>query len=201
MLFKQEFKDLPNLLPVDGELYYLPSFFDRQQSKEMMDLLHASIHWEKEKFTLFGKTIELKRKVAWYGDPGLCYRYSGNTKIALNWSDELVKIRTQLELVTGERFNSCLLNYYHNGSESMGWHRDNEPELVKNAAIASLSFGEERMFKFKHLESGNALSIQLETGSLLLMKGSIQEYWLHALPKTTRSTAPRMNLTFRLLNT
>ncbi|PTB90925.1 alpha-ketoglutarate-dependent dioxygenase AlkB, partial [Marivirga lumbricoides] len=99
----------------------------------------------------------------------------------------------------GETYNSCLLNLYHNGSEGMAWHSDGEKDLKKNGAIASMSFGAERKFAFKHKESKETVALWLENGSLLVMKGSTQTYWLHRLPPTTKVSEPRINLTFRTI--
>ena len=81
----------------------------------------------------------------------------------------------------------------------MGWHSDAEPELKKDGAIASISFGAERKFVFKHKDTGEKVEIMLEHGSLLVMKGTTQAHWLHSLPVSKRVTAPRVNLTFRTI--
>ena len=146
---------------------------------------------------MFGKTIITKREVAWYGDAGLQYTYSGKTKKAIAWTNTLLTLKNIVEEKTSETFNSCLLNLYHNGSEGMGWHADNEKDLKKDAAIASLSLGAERKFSFKHKRSKQTISILLENGSLLLMKGHIQQHWLQQLPASKKISEPRINLTCR----
>ena len=105
-----------------------------------------------------------------------------------------------LQQVTGETFNSCLLNLYHSGGEGMAWHSDGEKDLKKNGAIASMTFGAERKFSFKHKETKETISLTLEHGSLLIMKGETQKHWLHRLPPTKLITQPRINLTFRTIN-
>jgi alkylated DNA repair dioxygenase AlkB len=190
-----------NLLPIDGELFYLPNFLDKTDAVEKFKLLGEEIAWSNEVVTLFGKFIQLSREVAFYGDKGLTYKYSGRLKTAFNWTSILEQIKMLIESHTGLSFNACLLNYYHNGTEGMGWHSDNEKELVENAAIASLSLGDSRDFVLKHKTTGQNVRIHLENGSLLIMKGAIQKYWLHALPKTKKSKHPRINLTFRLMRT
>ena len=110
----------------------------------------------------------------------------------------MLRLKATVEAIAGASFNSCLINLYHHGEEGMSWHSDDEPSLVRGATIASVSLGAERKFAFKHKrEPGLTASIVLEHGSLLLMKGATQEHWLHALPKTKRVSAPRINLTFR----
>ena len=112
----------------------------------------------------------------------------------------MLDLKAMIEKDTSEVFNSCLLNLYHNGSEGMGWHSDNEKELTPEATIASLSLGSSRKFSFKHIESKKTLSLMLQSGRLLLMKGRIQQCWLHQLPKTKKSNSPRINLTFRSID-
>ena len=146
---------------------------------------------------MFGKTIVTARKVAWFGDAGLDYTYSGKTKSPLPWSELLLKLKRLTEEKTGHLFNSCLLNLYHNGSEGMGWHRDNESSIVPHSPIACLSLGAERRFHFKHTTTKERITLELAPGSLLVMAGETQTHWQHALPKSTRISEPRISLTFR----
>ena len=150
---------------------------------------------------MFGKEIITKRKVAFYSDPSIAYTYASKTKIGLPWGDPLIKLKNMVESVTKQAYNACLLNLYHNGEEAMGWHCDNEKEIVANSSIASLSIGATRKFSFKHKVTKETISIQLENGSLLEMKGTIQSHWLHALPKSKKITESRINLTFRQMHT
>ncbi len=138
-----------------------------------------------------------KRMVAWYGNQPFAYTYSGTTKQALPFTNELLQLLQMVQKQTSETFNSCLLNLYHNGDEGMGWHSDNEATLQTNAAIASVSLGAERKFLFRHKQTGETVSFLLEQGSLLLMKGATQTHWLHSLPKTKKIKEARINLTFR----
>ncbi len=160
-----------------------------------------TIRWENDKSRLFGKEIITKRKVAWYGTKpyAYAYTYSHITRHALPWTKELFSLKTLVETHTSETFNSCLLNLYHTGEEGMGWHSDAETELIKDGAIASLSLGSERKFAFKHKQSHEKVELLLEHGSLLVMKGSTQTFWVHKLPPTKKVTTPRINLTFRTI--
>ena len=142
---------------------------------------------------MFGKQITTKRKVAWYGDKPFLYKYSNNTKKALNWTKSLSVLKKAVEMYSGEKFNSCLLNLYHNGHEAMSWHCDNEKEIVPQSTICSLSFGAERKFLFKHKRNKSNVSIILGNGSLLLMKGFTQANWLHSLPRAASVNKPRVN--------
>ena len=190
---------LNNLLPVDGEAFYLGSIFDRHESGAYFAALLKSIAWQHDEIIMFGKRIVTKREVAWYGDRPFTYKYSHVSKQALPWTPELVELKAMVEKASGETYNSCLLNLYHDGGEGMGWHSDDEPELKRNGAIASVSFGAERKFVFKHRLTGEKLDLILERGSLLVMKGSTQSHWLHALPASKRVKGERVNLTFRTI--
>lgn len=189
-----------NLLPNDGEAYYFGKIFDFEQSRHYFEALLKSINWENDVVKIFGKTHITKRKMAWYSTENKPYTYSNNTKTANHFSKELLEIKTKIEELTHEKFNSCLLNLYHSGEEGMGWHADNEPEIEKFSAIVSISFGVQRAFAFKNKESKETIKLILENGSLLIMKGLTQEKWLHSLPKTAKANSARINLTFRKMN-
>lgn len=156
-----------------------------------------TIDWRNDEAFIFGKHIITARKVAWYADNTIPYTYSNITKTALPWSKELSELKLITERLTNSSFNSCLLNLYHNGSEGMAYHSDDEKSLARNGTIASLSFGAERKFLFKHKTNGHTVSMQLEHGSLLLMKDETQQNWMHRLPTTSKINSARINLTFR----
>lgn len=196
-LFSKETDETMNLLPKDGTVHYYGKLFPLQEANDYLDRLLNNIPWKNDEAIIYGKRIITKRKVAWYGDSGFEYTYSKTTKKALAWTNELLALKAIAEAKTGEQFNSCLLNLYHNGDQGMAWHSDAEKELKKNGAIGSLSFGAERKFSFKHKQSKEAVSIILEHGSLLVMKDSTQTNWLHRLPPTKLISKPRVNLTFR----
>ena len=186
-----------NILPYDGVTIYYGKVFNQVEAQYYFDNLWRGIAWRNDELIMFGKHITTKRKVAWYGDSDYTYSYSNTTKQALPWIQELLAIKNKTEQITLEKYNSCLLNLYHNGGEGMSWHSDNEKELAQDGAIASLSFGAERKFSLKHKITGQTVSVILENGSLLLMKDTTQTHWLHSLPKTTVIKKPSINLTFR----
>lgn len=189
-----------NLLPFGGEVNYYGAIMSIEKAQHYFEQLLQNIQWENDKAIIFGKLIVTKRKVAWYGDKPFNYTYSKTTKSALPWTNELLELKELIENKTGETFNSCLLNLYHSGEEGMAWHSDGEKDLKKNGAIASLSFGAERKFMFKHKVTKQNVSVQLEKGSLLVMKGETQTHWLHRLPPTKKVKIPRINLTFRTID-
>jgi len=191
----------PNILPQDGIALYYDKIVNDDEVKQLYDALLNNIHWENERVVMFGKEIITKRKVAFFSDPSITYRYASKTKIGLPWTDSLLTIKNRVESITKESYNACLLNLYHNGEESMGWHSDNEKEIIANSSIASLSLGANRKFSFKHKLSKETVSIELEDGSLLEMKGSVQIHWWHALLKSKKVTDARINLTFRQMHT
>ena len=199
-LFNKEIQGLTNLLPKDGIVVYYKNLLTSQEANRYFDYLLNTIEWKNDQAFIYGKLIITKRKVAWYGDTDFEYTYSKTTKRALPWTKELVELKQMIEDKTGEKFNSCLLNLYHNGDEGMSWHSDAEKELKKNGAISSLSLGAERKFTFKHKETKETISLILENGSLLLMKGHTQTSWLHRLPPTKLISTPRINLTFRTID-
>lgn len=195
LLFEPE-----NLLPKDGIAIYHGIVFNEKDATRICKELFETIPWKQDEVVMFGKKIITKRKVAWFADAGITYTYAGVKKIGLQWSEALLDIKQKVEGITGARYNSCLLNLYHEGEEGMGWHQDNEKEMVAGSSIASLSLGAVRNFAFKHTTSNERLDIELANGSLLDMKGSIQQYWYHSLPKTKKVKQMRINLTFRLMH-
>ena len=199
-LFNNEIESLTNLLPKDGIVVYYKNLLTINEAYHYFDCLFNTIEWKNDQALIYGKLIITKRKVAWYGDTDFEYTYSKTTKRALPWTTELLELKKIAEELTGEKFNSCLLNLYHNGDEGMSWHSDAEKELKKNGAIGSLSLGAERKFTFKHKETKETISLILENGSLLVMKGTTQTSWLHRLPPTKLISKPRINLTFRSID-
>jgi len=189
-----------NLLPYDGEAY----LFEESallKEEELFQKLKEEIAWKQDEVVMFGKKITMRRLSAWYGDQPFEYIYSQVSHRALPWKDTLAKIKKQTEDTCGETYNSCLLNFYHDGDDAMGWHSDNEPELDQLSSIASISLGAERKFAFKHKRTKETVSVFLPHSSILLMKAPTQEHWLHTLRKSKMITEPRVNLTFRNVKT
>ncbi len=189
-----------NLLPGDGVVHYYGKIFNSADLIGIYDTLFSTITWKHDEAIIFGKHIITKRKVAWYADTNIEYKYSNTTKKAIPWTDYLTRLKTIVEKITHEKYNSCLLNLYHDGHEGMAWHSDDEKELSKDGCIASLSFGAERKFLLKHRNTKEKITVFLENGSLLVMKGSTQSHWLHSIPKSKKILDGRINLTFRQMN-
>ena len=183
----------------DGEMYYLSKLDLGRLDYAVLDQLTADIPWRQERILVWGKMHSQPRLVAWYGDRGSDYTYSGITLTPIPWTDLLLEIKKRIEAVTAASFNSVLINYYRDNRDSMGFHSDDEPELGLRPVIASLSLGEERTLILKHKLNKLAKSVRLKlaSGSLLLMKGETQKYWTHGIAKESRLCGPRINLTFR----
>lgn len=183
---------------LDGDVIYLPAAFEAPAADRLFVALRAEIAWRDEEILLFGVRRRVPRQVAWYGDPGASYTYSGVVHEPLPWTVTLREIKARAEALAGCRFNSVLLNRYRDGRDGMGWHADDEPELGPEPVIASLSFGATRRFRMRHRRRKTEVAdFDLAHGSLLLMRGPTQHHWLHAVPKTRRPVGERINLTFR----
>lgn len=199
-LFNDLFDGQENLLPKNGTVNYFGQIMSDEEAHRYYSVLLNEIEWKNDQAIIFGKLIETKRKIAWYGDFPFAYTYSKITKTALPWTNTLLELKKLAEKKTGETYNSCLVNLYHDGSEGMAWHSDGEKQLKRHGAIASLSFGAERKFGFKHKETKEVISLNLASGSLLVMKNETQDYWLHRLPPSKKVNSPRINLTFRTID-
>ena len=199
-LFDNHFDIIENILPYDGVTSYYGKIFSEEEANGYFQKLMTEVEWKSDEAVIFGTLIETQRKVAWYGNEEFSYTYSGRTKTALPWNKTLLEIKEKIENVSGETFNSCLLNLYHNGFEGMAYHSDGEKDLKDNGAISSVSFGAERKFNFKHKTTKELVSLILENGSLLMMKDVTQKFWLHRLPTTTKIIKPRISLTFRTID-
>jgi len=190
-----------NLVPFDGELYLIKQFYSLPESDRLFAQLQAELSWQEETVFIYGRWVKVPRLMCWYGDKDAWYRYSGVNHRPLPWSPVLQAIRERVERQCQCSFNSVLANMYRNGDDSMGCHADDEKELGLNPVIASLSFGDERLFKLHHKICKEKLDIVLGHGDLLVMAGILQQHWMHSVPKTKKWKTPRINLTFREIKT
>ena len=169
------------------------------EDQDILQLLMDQTPWQQESVTVWGKTHPQPRLVAWYGDEGVRYTYSGIQLTSRPWTPLLTSLRRKVESHTHNTFNSVLMNLYRNHLDGMGFHSDDERELGERPTIASLSFGEPRtlVFRHRHRKDLRPVRLTLESGSLLLMKGDTQRNWQHGIPKESVPCGPRVNLTFR----
>lgn len=186
----------------DGvELVLIRQFCQQPESDQLFSNLLTGLHWREEDIFIFGKWAKVPRLMSWYGDPDAYYQYSGVNHQPKPWTPKLQDIRGKIERQCQCAFNSVLANLYRDGRDSMGCHADDEKELGMNPTIASLSLGDERLFKMHHKKSKQTLNINLQHGDLLVMGGTCQRHWLHSIPKTKTTKTPRINLTFRKILT
>ncbi|WP_299014210.1 alpha-ketoglutarate-dependent dioxygenase AlkB [uncultured Photobacterium sp.] len=179
----------------DGKLFWQPDFLLPSQAELYFQQLLSELNWRQETIRMFGRDVLQPRLQTWCGEA--VYTYSGLTMTPAPWTPALLAIKAACEDISSTRFNSVLVNLYRDGQDYMGWHRDNEPELGEQPVIASVSLGEARRFVLKHIKSKQKLEFNLSSGSLLVMAGVTQQYWLHSVPKTRCPKAARINLTFR----
>jgi len=184
----------------DAEIEYFPNFLTNNEADLLLSFLLESELWRQDEIKLFGKKVLQPRLTILFGENGNTYKYSGLKMLPKPFPDiiENLKYKCEEESNNGVKFNVCLANLYRDGNDSMGWHADDEKELGQNPVIASISLGAERVFHLKHKKLQNTKhKIRLQHGSLLIMKGTTQEFWKHQLPKTKKIISPRINLTFR----
>jgi alkylated DNA repair dioxygenase AlkB len=200
-LFESQYDNTPIQLDMpDANLKYYPHFILPAQATSIMQSLQQSLSWRQEQITLYGKTHDVPRLQAWYGDENADYQYSNLSMRPLPWDPELLELKQKCEHACNSHFNSVLANLYRHGQDGIGRHADNEPELGRQPVIASLSFGEVRNFDFYHNQSKEKVRLPLENGSLLVMSGNTQTHWQHSVAKTKKELAARINLTFRYIH-
>lgn len=189
-----------------GLLFFIEHFYDESTADRLFSAVRDTSEWGQKK-AIFGHFEP--RLTASYGEDGVVYRYSKTVNVALPWTIALEQIKDDIEqYITSQdsihlnlgadenkSFNYCLLNRYRNGSDSMGWHADNE--LGLGSTIASLSFGGTRTFRIRHNQTKEKMAFHLSHGSLLIMAGTMQKFWQHDIPKTKAIVPERINLTFR----
>ncbi|UTW13955.1 alpha-ketoglutarate-dependent dioxygenase AlkB family protein [Marinobacterium rhizophilum] len=183
----------------DAQLVLHRQFITAAEAAHLLGRLSREIDWREDRIRLFGREHAIPRLQQFQGETGLQYRYSGLQLQARPWHPLIAALLARIATLEPTPFNCVLLNLYRDGSDSMGWHSDDEPELGPDPVIASLSLGQPRRFVLRHRQDPGQpkLELTLENGSLLLMRGSTQHFWQHALPRTRRPCAPRLNLTFR----
>jgi alkylated DNA repair dioxygenase AlkB len=200
-LFTSEKNNTPlKIALTDAEITYYPSFFTSEKASEYFQILLDEIEWQQDDIKIFGKIYKQPRLTSLYGINDASYRYSGITMFPKPFNSVLKEIKTRIEESTDVKFTTVLLNYYRDGSDSNGWHSDDEKELGENPVIASISLGAERTFRLRHKkDKTQKKNLTLQNGSLLLMAGETQHHWQHCIPKSKKDIKPRINLTFRVI--
>lgn len=196
------FDDLDNgiALPIeDGQLHYFANALGETQADALMGQCLTEISWRQDRISIAGKSLSIPRLQCWIGDPEAHYAYSNLSLSPQPWPQFLIQIKTRVETLAGHSFNSALANHYRDGADSVAWHSDDESELGTSPVIASLSLGTSRVFELRHRykKALPTLKISLRHGSVLIMKGSTQQFWRHRIAKVTGLNEPRINFTFR----
>lgn len=173
----------------DTELRLWQHFFDKANADHYYKMLLKESPWQQRMRKMYDKMIPDPRLTAYYGG-----------KNGHPWTPLLLDIKAAIEKTTEINFDRVLLNLYRDGKDSVAWHSDNLPADGKHHHIASVTFGDTRIFKVRHKSRKDILQldIPLTHGSLLLMGETMQEHYEHHVPKTSRTVAPRINLTFRI---
>ena len=180
---------------------YFQDFLQPAESHALLESIRDNTPWRDDTITLYGRTYPVPRRTALFGDDGAHYRYSRIAMNPLPWPTDVERVRRRIEEFTSHSFNAVLINLYRDGRDANGWHADNEPELGLQPVIASLSLGAQRTMRFKRRDGTAKWSCDLESGSLQVMRGDAQSDWLHCIPRQLRVTEPRINLTFRYIDT
>jgi alkylated DNA repair dioxygenase AlkB len=181
----------------NSAITFWPNWLSIEDADNLLGKSIETIDWRADKIRIVGKQIPIPRLQQWFGEPGTSYTYSNICMPAVSFPDWIDSVRMAVEQQTGSAFNRALVNYYRDGSDSVDWHADDEPELGPEPLIASLSLGVERVFQLRHRLTKQRISISLPHGSLLMMGGGIQSYWQHRLAKVANLQEPRVNFTFR----
>ncbi|MGV0956798.1 alpha-ketoglutarate-dependent dioxygenase AlkB family protein [Empedobacter falsenii] len=198
-LFSDNINDEEPININNGSYIYIPNYFNKFEADFFLNDFINNIVWEQQSMNMYGKIVPFPRLTTWYGDNDKPYTFSGITLEPHPWNESLLKIKNKIEPLSGVNFNSVLLNRYRDGNDSISWHTDAERELGINPVIASVNFGEERVFQLKHIETGQRIDIPLKHGSLLIMMGELQHFWKHQVPKSKKPMKERVNLTFRVI--
>lgn len=189
-----------NLQLPHSDIRYFSNFLNSQKADSYFQSLRKNVKWQQDDIKIFGKTYAQPRLTALFANNGKPYSYSNITMQAHEFTPEILEIKKHIETKTDVKFTTCLLNLYRDGNDSNGWHADNEKELGINPVIASITLGQERFFHLKHRTQKELKhKLLLEHGSLLVMQGETQHYWLHQIAKTKKPIGERINLTFRVI--
>lgn len=189
------------LLSKDGSALLYEGVIAPDEADALLHQLLRLVPWEQKTIRVYGRAVPQPRLVAWFGDEGTPYTYSGLTLRPTPWNEPVLECKERAEAVAGVQFNSGLANLYRDGDDGVSWHRDDEPELGPEPVIASLSLGAPRRFDLRHRQSGETVKRVLPAGSLLVMSGRSQSSWVHQVPKTKKVRDARVNVTFRYVRT
>ena len=179
---------------LDGlDVEHIPEF----APKGLFETVRRELSWESHTIRTPGGPRSVPRLLAWVGD--LPYTYSNIRHDPCSWPATIQTLRDSLATTLNQDFNGCLANLYRDRHDSISKHADDEPEIVPESTIASLSLGGMRRFKIRHLEQKKTFTFELGDGDLLVMRGKTQFVSVHWIDKEKTLCEPRINLTFRLM--
>jgi alkylated DNA repair dioxygenase AlkB len=194
------FDEADNAVPPPSLIDYRPDFFEKSESHQFLEKFTTGLPWEQTTRIMYGKKVVTPRLTLWFGDPSANYSLTSTPAYPLPWTTELMIIKSKVSALAGVSFNTVLLNLYRDGKDSVAWHSDNDGIPGRNKIVASVSFGQQRIFEFRNRQDHRVkYSMLLENGSYLLMKGDFQDEWEHRIPKSSKVLQPRVNLTFRIM--
>jgi alkylated DNA repair dioxygenase AlkB len=197
MLFNSTISVFDYSEPDQGQVLYFPNFLGVDSQLIYSDYFLKNIDWEPDKVRIYDKIILTKRKIAWFSENEITYDYSGFSRKANSWDPKIYEIQQLILYRFETKFNSCLMNLYADGTESMSWH-DDSSQLRPDSSVAIVSLGASRMIKFRaKQDKSKHHQVLLESGSLLLMSGKTQTFWQHQIPKMQTVKFSRISLTFR----
>jgi alkylated DNA repair dioxygenase AlkB len=193
---------------------YHPTFLLPAEADVLLALLTPQVSFagaDENRVRIHGRWIEIPRRQTAYGDDGTAYRFSGAIVRARPWSaaPALLALRDRVATYLRpqrEPPNFALLNLYRNGRDYIGPHADDERDLEIEPDIFSVSLGAKRDFHLLPKRGRHALEpataspkvvLSLGHGSLLVLRHPTNRRMKHTLPKRSRVTLPRLNVTFR----
>jgi alkylated DNA repair dioxygenase AlkB len=180
-------------------LEYLPAWIEATEADRLLAALRDELAWEHREIVLFGRRVLQPRLIAWAGSLG--YRYSGQTLEPRAPTPTTAALMARVVEHTRVPFNHVLVNRYRDGTDSIGLHADDEPELGLDPIVATMSLGATRRFVLKPrlARGGPGRSLDVDHGSLLVMGGTCQRHYVHGVPRQSNVAGERISLTFRRL--
>lgn len=173
-----------------------PYVYSREVTGVGLEEIRGAIAWEQRSVTVYGKVHPQPRLTKWYAR--VPYAYSGIVWEPAPMPDLVERLRLEVVELTGEDYDSVLCNLYRDGSDCVGWHRDDEALFGSGTPVASLSFGATRTFKLRRVaDHKDQHELRLEHGSCCFMPRGVQQVWEHSIPRTKKPCGVRVNLTFR----
>ncbi|QCB50166.1 alpha-ketoglutarate-dependent dioxygenase AlkB [Rhodococcus sp. PAMC28707] len=157
---------------------------------DLFDRLVTDVDWRAERRQMYDRVVEVPRLARFYSE------YESWPEARLLEAKSALDAHYRAEL--GEPFATAGLCYYRDGSDSVAWHGDNlGRSATEDTMVAIVSLGATRQLMLRPRGGGASLKFTLGHGDLIVMGGSCQRTWEHAVPKSNRATGPRVSVQFR----